>query len=78
MALLVLAAGLVLAALVAREFYSWYRLSHVPGPFWNSVTGWALVRMALKGNIHESYMALDAEYGASSRLTFRSGPIGIV
>ncbi|KAL2760390.1 hypothetical protein ACRALDRAFT_2024383 [Sodiomyces alcalophilus JCM 7366] len=79
MALLALIAGLALAALVAREFYSWYRLSHVPGPFWNSITGWAMVRTALKGSVHEAYMELDAQYGPLVRISpntvmFSDGP----
>ncbi|KAF9875004.1 cytochrome P450 [Colletotrichum karsti] len=64
-ALLVVA---VVSGLLAREVWRWYRLSHVPGPFWHSVTGFSMARAALNGSVHEYYMALHEKYGPLIRI----------
>lgn len=66
MAFLVVIAISIVAGLLAREFYSWYRLSHVPGPFWHGITGFSMARAALNGSVHEYYMELHEKYGESS------------
>lgn len=56
-------AVVVFFGLLVKEFYSWYRLSHVPGPFWHGITGFSMARAALNGSVHEYYMELHEKYG---------------
>ncbi|KAF6792620.1 cytochrome p450, partial [Colletotrichum musicola] len=61
--------ALAIGALVlAREFWLWLRLSHVPGPFRHALTGFSMARTALKGSIHEHYMELHEKYGPLVRI----------
>jgi hypothetical protein len=64
--LVVSAAAVLVLCGVARETYWWYRLSHIPGPFSCSVTGFAMARKALKGNFHQQLVDLANDYGALS------------
>ncbi|TDZ38190.1 Cytochrome P450 monooxygenase lolP1 [Colletotrichum spinosum] len=68
MAVLVLVALAAAAVLLAREFWQWYRLSHVPGPFSHAITGFAMARAALNGAVHEYYMDLHERYGPLVRI----------
>jgi hypothetical protein len=62
---LAIAAGCVCLALLLLKFYSWYRLSHVPGPFWNSITGWAMVMKLSKGHWIDEIEKMARAYGLS-------------
>ncbi|KAF6810739.1 cytochrome p450 [Colletotrichum plurivorum] len=68
MATVVFIALAVGALLLAREFWLWLRLSHVPGPFRHTLTGFSMARTALKGSIHEHYMELHEKYGPLVRI----------
>ncbi|TDZ19369.1 Cytochrome P450 monooxygenase lolP1 [Colletotrichum orbiculare MAFF 240422] len=68
MAVLVLVALAAAAVLLAREFWQWYRLSHVPGPCSHAITGFAMARAALNGAVHEYYMDLHERYGPLVRI----------
>ncbi|KFA77850.1 hypothetical protein S40288_09765 [Stachybotrys chartarum IBT 40288] len=68
-----LGTGLTLAYL-ASLFNTWYRLSHVPGPFWASVSQVWMAREALKGSQPESLKAANAKYGPLIRV----GPNDVV
>lgn len=46
--LLLAGAALVLAA-IAHTAWSWYRLSHVPGPFWASLSKYWMVKESIRG-----------------------------
>ncbi|KAK2029101.1 cytochrome P450 [Colletotrichum zoysiae] len=68
MAVLFIFAVTIVVGLLARELYSWYRLSHVPGPFWHAITGFSMARAALNGSVHEYYMELHEKYGPLVRI----------
>lgn len=65
MAVVLIFAVAVILGLLVKEFSSWYRLSHVPGPFWHGITGFSMARAALNGSVHEYYMELHEKYGRS-------------
>jgi len=48
---------------LAHRFYIWYRLSHVPGPFWASISKFWMVREALKGRQPFSFHEVSKRYG---------------
>ena len=64
----VIAAVLIFFALIIREFQSWYRLSHIPGPFWHSVSTISLSRIF--ASIRASFWISDTleKYGPLIRL----------
>ncbi|KAJ5016270.1 Cytochrome P450 monooxygenase lolP1 [Colletotrichum sp. SAR 10_99] len=68
MGFVILFAVLAVGGLLAREFWIWYRLSHVPGPFWHAITGFSMARAALNGSVHEYYMELHEKYGPLVRI----------
>ena len=41
-------------------FHKWYRLSHIPGPFW---TPYPFFRLLSRGRIYEDFPALNKKYG---------------
>lgn len=53
----------LVSTLVAREIWSWYRLSHVPGPFWFSVSQFPLNKLAVGGNLTIELKKLSDKYG---------------
>lgn len=55
------AAALILSA-CGYVFYKWYRLSHIPGPFW---TPWSFFRLLARGRVYEDFPALNRKYGNS-------------
>ena len=57
-------AALLLSAL-AYVFYKWYRLSHIPGPFW---TPYSFFRLLSRGRVYEDFPALNEKYGSQSPL----------
>ncbi|KAI8316276.1 hypothetical protein K4K59_000174 [Colletotrichum sp. SAR11_240] len=68
MGFVILFAVLAVGGLIARELWLWYRLSHVPGPFWHAITGFSMARAALNGSVHEYYMELHERYGPLVRI----------
>ncbi len=54
---------IAVAALIVHTFYSWHRLSHVPGPFLNSLTGFAMVKKSLGGNLYYEMAKMADTYG---------------
>ncbi|KAJ0268101.1 hypothetical protein Brms1b_008897 [Colletotrichum noveboracense] len=68
MGFVILCAVLAVGGLIAREFWLWYRLSHVPGPFWHAITGFSMARAALNGSVHEHYMELQEKFGPLVRI----------
>lgn len=60
------------AALVARQFWVWYRLSHIPGPFSASLSkGW-LLRHTLSGRMNLELKKACDQYGESAFLKSES------
>lgn len=43
--------------------HTWHRLSHVPGPFWPSISKCWMVQQSLKGRQPYAIQALNAKYG---------------
>lgn len=56
---------------VLRGFYSWRRLSHIPGPFWWSLSPFPLLRANLVGKSHQILNDLIIEYGTRTLLVLR-------
>lgn len=64
-------AGAVLGALalavvipwLAHAVYQWYRLSHIPGPFWAAFSKWWMVRESLKGRQPTAIKEVTDKYG---------------
>jgi hypothetical protein len=48
---------------LARQFRAWYRLRHVPGPFWCSVSVFPMLGRAWSGKYHEELKKLGDKYG---------------
>ena len=55
--------GTLAVVYLAHRFYVWYRLSHVPGPFWASISKFWMVREALKGRQPFSFHEVSKRYG---------------
>jgi len=51
---------------VGHSFYSWYRLSHVPGPFWAAFSKFWLVRESLKGHQPNALKEAIDKYGMAA------------
>ncbi|KAI1880054.1 hypothetical protein JX265_001675 [Neoarthrinium moseri] len=58
-----------------NRLLTWYRLSHVPGPFWNSVSSLALLRTQLGGSVHADLNQLLHKHGSS---LVRIGPNAVL
>lgn len=56
-------AGTLLALVLARALRAWYRLSHVPGPFWCGFSKYWMVRESLKGRQPYAIQEVIEEYG---------------
>ncbi|KEY73162.1 hypothetical protein S7711_04128 [Stachybotrys chartarum IBT 7711] len=65
--------GLTLAYVV-HLFNQWYRLSHVPGPFWAAFSQYWMAREAMKGWQPSSLKAANEKYGPLIRV----GPNDVV
>ncbi|KAI1491184.1 cytochrome P450 [Biscogniauxia mediterranea] len=59
---------LILTVLIWREFRSWYRLRHVPGPFLASISIIWMLRKALSGKLHEYLRDVSEQYGPLVRI----------
>ncbi|KAK9425291.1 putative Cytochrome P450 [Seiridium unicorne] len=57
-----------LFALFVYEFRSWYRLRHIPGPFFASVSSAWMVKKALSGRFHEHLKSVSEQYGSLVRI----------
>jgi hypothetical protein len=59
----VMVALLTLLAWVGRWIWSWYRLRHIPGPAFASVSvGWLVQKLA-SGRFHEHMLKVSDQYG---------------
>ncbi|KAH8895795.1 cytochrome P450 [Thozetella sp. PMI_491] len=58
----------ITAALLAREFWSWYRLRHVPGPFPNSLSIYFMNRITMSGKMSFILRDLGDKYGPLVRV----------
>lgn len=62
----------ILCAYLARLVLQWRRLSHVPGPFFASISKLWMVRESLKGRQPISFKEVNDKYGGS-RCDSRAG-----
>ncbi|SPO06232.1 related to pisatin demethylase (cytochrome P450) [Cephalotrichum gorgonifer] len=60
--------GLLAAAFSARVAYRWYRLSHVPGPFWAGISTYWIIRVTLDGVAPYAYKEVTDKYGSLARV----------
>ncbi|KAK8064537.1 pisatin demethylase (cytochrome P450) [Apiospora phragmitis] len=58
----------LVAVFLLQQFRSWYRLRHIPGPFWASVSSFWMVRKALTGKLHEHLRDISEKYGPLVRI----------
>jgi hypothetical protein len=58
--------AILILAYVAQTFYQWQRLSHIPGPFWASLSRFWLFRQAWKERVHVAVNDVCEEYGQES------------
>lgn len=67
-------AGTLVALFLARTLRAWYRLSHVPGPFWGGFSKYWMVKQSLRGRQPYAIRDVIEEYGQSllSNLLFSS------
>ncbi|KAE8453907.1 hypothetical protein EG329_007683 [Mollisiaceae sp. DMI_Dod_QoI] len=59
---------IITTGILAYSFYTWYRLSHIPGPFWPSLSKYWLVQQSLKGQTHSSLKEVTDKYGSLVRV----------
>ncbi|CZR60661.1 related to pisatin demethylase (cytochrome P450) [Phialocephala subalpina] len=59
---------IVAAGIATHLFYSWYRLSHIPGPFWPSISKYWMVKKALEGKTFSSLKEVTDRYGSLARV----------
>lgn len=55
--------GLLATAFSLRVAYRWYRLSHIPGPFWASFSSLWMVNVVLGGSSPETFKGITDKYG---------------
>jgi hypothetical protein len=55
--------AILILAYVAQTFYQWKRLSHIPGPFWASLSRFWLVNQAWKERVQFAVEDVCKEYG---------------
>ncbi|TVY80948.1 Cytochrome P450 monooxygenase [Lachnellula suecica] len=55
-------------AFLVHRYYVWNRLSHIPGPFWASISCYWLLRTSLRGNMHRDFKTVNEKYGPLARI----------
>jgi hypothetical protein len=55
--------GLTVVLLLADTLRAWYRLSHVPGPFWAAFSKYWMVNASLKGQQPYAIQEANEKYG---------------
>jgi len=60
---LVVVGLIIVAHAIVVNFRSWYRLRHIPGPFFNSITSLALFFHFSKGTSTQYLQGLAKKYG---------------
>jgi hypothetical protein len=55
--------AILILAYVAQTFYQWKRLSHIPGPFWASLSRFWLFSQAWNERVHVAVRDVCEEYG---------------
>lgn len=61
-------AGIVASVFVGGRFRSWYRLRHIKGPFWATMTDFWLIRRTYKGEIYSHLGQVCKDYGPIARI----------
>ncbi|KAH6865919.1 cytochrome P450 [Alternaria rosae] len=67
-----IAIGLPIALLLtylSRVALQWYRLSHIPGPFWASISSYWIIKQTLKGRLAFATKELTDKYGPLVRVS---------
>jgi hypothetical protein len=54
---------ILISGIFAHQFYAWYRLSHIPGPFWAAFSKYRVVSQSLNGQMHSSLKQVTDKYG---------------
>ncbi|EKD12716.1 uncharacterized protein L3040_006865 [Drepanopeziza brunnea f. sp. 'multigermtubi'] len=62
------ATAVTVLGITAYLFWAWHRLSHVPGPFWASISKYWMVRQSLHGQMHRALKELTDRYGSLVRI----------
>ena len=56
--------GVPIVAFLIYTFYRWYRLSHIPGPFWAGFSKYWMLRESLNGRQPTSIREVTDKYGS--------------
>ena len=56
-------AGVVAAVYLTCTLYSWYRLCHIPGPFWAGFSRYWSLRELVKGRQPSAFKEANDKYG---------------
>ena len=72
--LLQIGAAYIVALLLAQQLWSWYRLSHVPGPFWHAISIYPMNRITMSGKMSFLLKDLGDRYGMNWKDIRRSKP----
>jgi cytochrome P450 len=59
----------LLLTYLARVALQWYRLSHIPGPFWASISSFWIIKQSLKGRLPLATKELTDRYGPLVRVS---------
>lgn len=70
--LALISAVCAVSGLLAREWWSWYRLSHVPGPFLHSISIYPMNKLATSGRMSFVLKELGEKYGTTSLSAIRA------
>ncbi|KAI5922568.1 cytochrome P450 [Camillea tinctor] len=62
--------GILLLALACNRVWTWYRLRHIPGPFWVSFSKYWQIKTQMKGDWYLDLKEVGDQYGK----LFRIGP----
>ncbi len=60
--------GAAVATFLLRTVMQWYRLSHVPGPFWAAFSKYWMVKQSLRGRQPTAIKEVNDKYGRSYSL----------
>ncbi len=58
-------AAVIASVLFARELWSWLRLRHVPGPFFNSISMYPMIKLTTGGKMSFVLKKMQSKYGTS-------------
>lgn len=68
----------LLAIFIGNRFWIWYRLHHIPGPFWAGLSMWWMLKNTMVGRMHLALYEVCDEYGMTVFAALASGCLRLV